>query len=245
MAIEYKSTILIGDTEVKHSALKQAYAAIRNDITLRKTFGGMNEIERLVVSHKLLPEHIKNNAEKILEGKVHMLFGSDLSADRLKSALPKIFEAIKDYDLAFFDISAGKDNEVSKLVLEAADLVVVSAGQNVFMTDLFFDSGIPEVLKDKNVLYCLGLYDRNVAFTADKFASKYGIGKNKVGFVPYHSGYRNALNSFNAPDFILRASSTKKSLFEHNEYVYFADSVRHMGKLITKALSLDLEQEEN
>ena len=241
IALDHHTRILMTHTHVERSNLEQAFTRLRQSSRGTTAAIGMDAIERLVQCGKLTPEGVRDNAESILKDRLDLISGSTNEDTHLfRQVLPHIFEAYKRfYELLFIDVSSGTRNELSSLVMEHADLIVVNLNQNKFVLDaLFAKEEWPSLLNDKRVVFCLGAYERHSKMTVDRIAKQYGIPKNRIGFVPYNVRYMDAHNDQDVIDYLIKARSAKKRFLEFNEDVYFTQSVRSMGNNILDALDL-------
>jgi hypothetical protein len=247
MAMTNNLKVLLTHTHLERSTLENAFSSLRSDAAIRKDSGGISAIERLAYAGRLSPEHIRDNSEKIMKDRLDLLPGSGMNDQtHFVNALPTILEASRAlYKLAYIDVSSGSRNDITNMVLENADLVVVNLNQNLSVTDQFFKAtDWPSALKDKPKLYCIGSYQYRSKMTAAKIISRYKLPKNSVGVVPYSPSYMDSQNNNNIMDFFLRAEGVKQKMFDFNEDAYFMDSVKKFGNVILNKLEIPVIREE-
>ncbi|WP_152392579.1 hypothetical protein [Paenibacillus guangzhouensis] len=241
LALDYQMRILITHTHAERSTLEMAYSKLRQVDIYREVAAGMDGIEHLAQCGMLTPESIKDNAESIVHDRLDLIPGlTNLDVKSFKRTLPFIIESARRfYNLTFIDVSSGTKNEISQYVMEQADLVVVNLNQNSSVLDTFFSrQDWPSILDQKPVIYCLGSYERNSKMTTQRIASRYSVSRKKIGAIPHNYRYMDAHNEQHIIDFLLRARSREKKFLQHDEEVYFTESVRNVGKQILHGLGL-------
>ncbi|AIQ46197.1 hypothetical protein R70723_10095 [Paenibacillus sp. FSL R7-0273] len=240
IALDYHIRVLMTHTHSEQGVLEHVFSQTKA-AAQASTSGGMDAIERLVQCGLLTPEGIRDHAESILKDRLELLSGSlhsEKHAARL--LLPHIFRDYRRfYDLLFVDISSEDDPEVAALVMEQADLIVVNLSQNqVSLNNYFVANGKAPVPEHKNVLYCLGAYERSSRMNKERMIKQYGVKKSAVGFVPHHIGFMDAQNERRTVQFLLKAREARARFLEFSEEAYFTAAVRRLGQLILKTLEI-------
>ncbi|WP_341281070.1 hypothetical protein [Paenibacillus sp. FSL H8-0537] len=241
IALDHHLRILMTHTHFERSTLEKAYSNLRQTSTSSISAVGMGAIERLVQCGMLTAEGVRDNSESILKDRLDLIAGpSNRDEDSLRQVLPHIFETYKQfYELLFMDVSSGTRNEMSTLVMQHADLIVINLSQNRSVLDSFFGKeDWPSVLNEKPVVYCIGSYERNSKMTIERIAREYGINKKQIGYVPHNVRYMDAQNDQNIINYLLKARIAKKRFLEFNEDAYFTSSIRHVGTQILGALNM-------
>jgi hypothetical protein len=247
LALDHHIRILMTHTHFERSTLEKAYSKFRQADVYRESAGGMDGIQRLVECGMLTKEGVRDNAESLIKDRLDMIAGTSTQNDKIfRKVLPHILEAGQQfYDLIFVDVSSGIRNEISNLVMQYADLIVVNINQNKSVLDTFFSRSewLP-VLDDKKLLYCIGSYQRGSKMSRDRIVKDRKIPKNKVGFIPYNIRYMDSQNEQHVIEYLIRSRSVKKKFLDFNEEFYFAESVRNMGKRILESLEMNASLEE-
>jgi hypothetical protein len=240
IALDHHIRVLMTHTHLKQGVLEYVFSQTRA-AAQAATSGGMDAIERLVQCGMLTPEGIRDHAESILKDRLELLSGSlNTEKHTAKLLLPHIFKDYRRfYDLLFVDLSAEDDPEVVSLVMEQADLVVVNLSQNQVSLNTYFEtSGRSPVPGHKQVLYCLGAYERTARMNKERIIKQYRLGKSAVGIVPYHTGFMDAQNERRTVPFLLKAREARTRFLEYSEDGSFTAAVRGMGQLILQTLEI-------
>lgn len=246
LACDLQIRTLVAHTHLERSTLEKAYSSLRTMEGLDKSTGGMDAIIRLVKSQNLTSMSVKEKSLPIIENRLDLLEGPSIEHQSyFLEALPYILDAAKTYyDISFFDVSSGMSNPITNLVLQHSDLIVVNLNQNRNILDTFFKREDPfDIFEGKPILYCIGAYDRKAGLSVDRMVKEYQLLKKSVGYVPLNTSYLDAQNERNIIDFLLRATTKKKSWLNFDEDAYFIDEVRNMGNKIVQQLGLVLQKE--
>lgn len=246
IALDHHIRVLMTHTHLEQGVLEHVFSQTRMAAQAARTSGGMDAIERLVQCGMLTPEGIRDHAESILKDRLELLSGSlNTEKHTAKLLLPHIFKDYRRfYDLLFVDLSAEDDPEVVSLVMEQADLIVVNLSQNQVSLNTYFEtSGRSPVPDDKQVLYCLGAYERSSRMNKERISKQYGLKKSAVGIVPYHTGFMDAQNERRTVPFLLKAREVRTRFLEFSEDGNFTAAVRGMGQLILQTLEISVVPE--
>ena len=191
------------------------------------------------VEGSTMPTPIKN--VELLPGV--RLEGSISAEDETDRLIYKILtEAVRDtYDWTFVDLAAG-NVPLSKRLMKAADIVVVTLSQNRAMWDMFFDQ-YEEVAERENVFYLIGGHKSDSVYSAKNFSrmyQAYGTRLKTTGIVPDCVGYMDAISEGLVPSFFMmnRRAARKE---ENGEFI--EECVNTATKLKTFADMLDGEPE--
>ncbi|MEK5061037.1 hypothetical protein BK126_26335 [Paenibacillus sp. FSL H7-0326] len=241
LGIDYHFHLLITHTHLQLSTLERGYAKTIEIDEIRELNRGMDGLLRLTDSYMLKPENIRDNAMSVVRGRLDLMPGM-LSGkhEELLRVLPSLLNHYRTaYDLMFVDIPSGIQNESSKMVINKSNVVVVNLNQNKTVLDSFFNNTEwQEVLKDKEVVYCIGNYDRQSKLSKERIAREYKIPVKKIGVVPYNIRFRDAQNDRDIIDYLLRARNIEKKFMKFDEEVYFIESVRHLGSMLLDVLQM-------
>jgi len=115
------------------------------------------------------------------------------------------------YDWAFVDLCSGFNNTLSRKILEAADVVVVTFSQNVAMWDKFMDSEDSDFFDERKVFYLIGGHSYQSSFSIKNFRRMKHIDKTHSGDVPFSVGYMDAISNGMVDTFYLENERAIKS----------------------------------
>ena len=111
------------------------------------------------------------------------------TSDMIKTITLLLGELKKHYEMIFIDLNSGPD-QISKLVLEAADAVVISLCQNKNMIDNYMTSWKPVSNK---MMYLIGGYEKNSAYNLHNLKLLYKPLEKKVtGIIPYNAEFMDS-----------------------------------------------------
>jgi len=240
LALDYQLRVLVTQTQQGPSLLETSDSS-RGAESFLDGRGGMDAVERLVNCGMLTPEGLRDNTDSVILGRLDLLQGpATCDEESLEKALPLLAEAAKrHYDLTLIDVGSGKDNRLTRTVLELADLIVVSLNQNVSVLEPFFGKREwPSALQSKPHLYLLGRYDRHSRYSVKKISGMYRVPAKQLFAIPYNSKFLDAQNDRRVVEYLLRATQAKQGFLEYNEEVSFISSLREAGDNLLKQLAL-------
>ena len=152
--------------------------------------------------------------------------------DMAKTICKIMKEAIKYYDFVFIDNNSGLD-EISKLVLNHSDLVVVNLCQNKSVLDHYFSTW---KLKDRNLMYLIGSYNRNSSYNLFNLKALYKpLRRTPLSTIPYNTGFMDSLSGGEVTRFMSKHSGVSKA----DEDGYFMECVKNASD---KLLKLSMEK---
>lgn len=208
--------------------------------------GGMDGILRLAECELLTPSSLRDYTESVLKDRLDLLsVPSTGTEERLHHALPLIVHtASRYYDLFFVNATAGVSDPATALLLEKADLIVVTLNQNAALLDSYFASVENRFFsKDKKHIYCIGSYDGTSKYSLERLKRTYKLPASKTGAVPRNTRFMDAVCDGNLLDYLLRSMAVKKQAFVYDENVAFISSIRDAGKHVLRQLDLAPLQE--
>lgn len=222
VAITNNYKVLLGHSHFERSTLERCLIHHRqgsDEDPLTFNDHGMDALRRLAKNGRLMPEMVSDYTTPLLAGnRLDLLQGiagyykqGELDEVNL---LRKIFTSAKSaYDLLLIDVHSGKNQSLSKKLLEDADLVVVCLNQNQWLLeDFFHDKGSQEMLEGKKIVYHLSSYDSKSRYTAKNIRKLYQLETLMV--TPYSVELMDACNTGRALDFFMRhIGSTKKDRY--------------------------------
>lgn len=228
----------VGETLLERSLLQFQF---RKGQDSRGVSGGMDAVLRLADCGLLTPAALRDHTESVLKDRLDVLHGpSSDTEDKLISAFPQMKSAASGYyDLFFIDVSATLNPSVMKLVLESADLIIVTLNQNaVFLEHYFSNVDNHLFANDGKRKFCLGSFEPNSRYSLDLIKKKFKIRNTLLGTVPRNLRFMDSLNEGNLLDFLLRSMAVKKQWLVHDEGLVFISSIREIGKRIMHSLDL-------
>jgi cellulose biosynthesis protein BcsQ len=139
-------------------------------------------------------------------------------------------EINKYYDFLFVDVNSGAD-ELSRLILKQADLVVVNLCQNKSVLDNYMSD---QSLSDKKKMYLLGNYDRNSTYNLHNLKLMYKqFARKKTGVIPYHIPFMDAQSDGNVIKYLKKNLAAKKDGFQD----YFTECIIDAADKLMKVAS--------
>ncbi len=231
-ALSYKVKSLITHTQSSDSNLEKMF----NKAHKMEGFdSGLNALERLVKSDLLKSDAIIDYTETIYNKRLDILGGTQPSHGGQTIPISLLHATKEAYDLVWIDTATGTPNELTKNVLKAADVVLVTLPQNIYELDRFFITKVnyPDFLDEKNVIYLIGSYDTKASLNDRKIKGHYKL-KNKVIPVRYSHLYKNAYNSMSVTEFFHRNRMVNKN---HPMYE-FTNSLKQINEQIAKQVDL-------
>lgn len=169
---------------------------------------GVDALDRLLRSNKLMPEGIANYAKPVYKGgRLEILYGTfknDVdSYSRILETFPLIIDyANQFYDLVLVDLNKGSSNQEVNKILQKSDLIIVTLSQSMLVLKKSFQAiNTLKVLQEKSIIPVLGKYDRFSKF-ADKNITRAFNYKKKLYTIPYNTQFFDACNDGTLDQFI-------------------------------------------
>ncbi len=147
--------------------------------------------------------------------------------DMGKTVAMLLNEMNKHYEMVFVDVNSGTD-EVSRLILEKADIVVVNLCQNKSVIDNYVASWRP---MNKKIMYLFGSYDKDSSYNLHNLKLMYKpFSKEYTGVIPNNTGFMDAQSDGSVIKFMKRNSEAKKDGIDG----YFMECVKEAASKIMK-----------
>lgn len=166
---------------------------------------GIDELIRLIMSHKNNKEEVAAATYTFLNGRLNLLYetfkvNKELYFRDLEQSYSKILDAFESiYDIVFVDIEAGT-SDLSMALLEECDYVVCSLSQEKSLLDKLFKSNILDY--DKSI-FVLGDYDSYSIMSHKNIIRSYSkLGNNNLFIIPHCAAYGNSMNTTTVMRFI-------------------------------------------
>jgi hypothetical protein len=237
---EYVTRTLICHTHWSMSSLESTFLKKNKETDSGFDYSrkGLDALELLARSDKLVPTAVKDYTDTILKDRLELLRGTSKPNEELFSnihdVIQSIFAAAKNYyNLSLIDVNSGTRNKLTNAVLDSSDVIVVSLNQNIAVLKEFFENP-PAFLKDKKHVIVLGQYDRHSKYTVSNINRMFKP-KAPVFTVPHCTGFMDAMNDKSVVEFFLRNKNITKS---HDNY-FFMSEVRRFAKGIFDAAGID------
>lgn len=220
MVNNYK--VLLGHSHFQRSTLERCLIPKRqeNDEGISEfSDNGLDALRRLAKNGRLLPEKVSDYTTPLLAGnRLDLLQGledtNDMDSKEEINILRRIFSRSKAvYDLVMIDVHSGSSQQLTRMLLEDADVVVVCLNQNRWLLEDYFNNeSNGELLAGKRVIHHISSYNRNSKYTVRNIRKLYGL--DRVIATPYSSDLMDACNSGKVLDFFMRhLGSTGKDRF--------------------------------
>lgn len=189
---------------------------------------GVDALDRLLRSNKLMPENIANYAKPIYKGgSLEILYGTfknDVdSYSRILETFPIIIDyANQYYDIVLVDANKGSSSQEINKILQKSDLIVLTLSQNMLVLKKAFKAmDTLKILQEKTVIPVIGKYDRYSKF-ADKNIARAFNYKKKIYTIPYNTQFFDACNEGKLPSFINANIKADPSLDRNGFFMYKA-----------------------
>lgn len=208
IASKTKYKTLITQTHYSDMSLENSFFNPDKKMKLDTSDTGIDALDRLLRSNKLVPENIPNYATPILKGRLELLYGTfknDMdSYSRILETMPIIIDyANQFYDIVLVDLNKGYETSEINSILQKSDLIVFNMSQSKNMLKkLFKDMETLKILQEKPVLPVLGRYDRYSAYNKKNIARSFNY-KKKLYTIPYNTQFFDSCNQGNAARFFI------------------------------------------
>ena len=244
--MEFQAKVLAVSGVPNNIDMERPFFALRRAERSSPTSNGYLEIERLITAGKLTPEGIKDNSDFIIRNKFDILSLSEADVNlHSKIILPVLEGAKMYYSAVFVDLGSESLEGVAELCLSKLNLLVVCLPQDMFLAEKVLERMNPIKDKVKNIIYCIGGYERTSSFAISKFANKFKIPVKNIGAVPKSVGLLDSINKNNIMDYLLRAYGVKKKFLKFDEESYFMATVKSMSKKVLVAAGIVADREED
>ncbi len=229
--MKYKQNCLITQTHFNYNNL-EAPLIERNSKSADGFFQdvGIDALVRNFKAERLSFETVENCCISLDNTKVRLLPGTtktnreafDYEVGKL---LPTIFtQAHEFYDAMFIDCNPGM-NELSKKLMEEADITIVNFSQNLEILDSYFKTA--ETLIPGKKFYLFGAYDMKSKYNINNIRRKYKqINRENSGVVPYNTAFKDAQVDSRVIEFI-RKNLNSSIQGDNNYFITKTASAAH------------------
>lgn len=217
-AINNNYKTLIAHSHLTNSTLEKCFLTDRElnvDGIFDFSDSGIDALSRLAKNKRLTPDIVSNYTVSLLQNsRLDLLTGTVREEKEIykeENTLTDIFECAKQYyDLIFIDVHSGLDSEVSKLILNSSDLIVICLNQNRHIIENYINKEKENpIINNKKTIINLGMYDSNLKYSKNNIKKKYKL--SPIINIPYNSQFKEECNNSTVLDFLLRNIDVKKS----------------------------------
>ncbi len=247
MAIEKNYKILMIDANFNSTTMREALFAGRKSSVLDKQLNlgkvdissGVEGLIQAVSTNRISPEIIKNFTKPIFAQRLDFL-DSMKTKERedyervLKYYVEILSVANRFYDLVYIDIEKGFDSEVSKLILEKADIIVACFEQNMKDIEEFRKLwGVHELLPKSKTIPLLTREDKFSKYNSNNVARYIGqkMGKGICSIV-YNTILMEKMQEGDVANFLIRTKLSGNT--GRNQYLI--DTINDLNFLIVDIL---------
>lgn len=173
---------------------------------------GIEGLTQMALSSRLTPDMITNYTKIVLKNRLEVIYGyknrntteDELMIRKIEDKFKAILhQATGYYDMIFIDLEKGMDSELTKEILNIANVVVINTEQKLNMID-----GITELNKTnpeltKKMILNIGRFDRFSKYNVKNISRYTGIKKN-ISAIPYNTLFFEASGEGTVADLLLR-----------------------------------------
>ncbi len=238
-ALEYRMRVLMAHNHFNKSALEYAFIDrkyIKHELSdLSDT--GIDALSRVIKFNKLEKNDISSYTTTVLKNRLDLLCGTrntnkEIYANNLRDVIPLVLQSAKMYnDLVFIDTASG-NNDISNIILEKSDLIVVNLSQSILVLEDFFSCYGD--MKEK-IMVILGRYDENSKYNLKAIRKRFGF--NNIHVIPYNTEFADACCESRTVDFFLKNLQADK----HDYNYYFINAVREAADAIFAHLNIEAQ----
>lgn len=168
---------------------------------------GIDALTRNIKTSPLDREIIENCTISFLNKQLNLLPGTakinkEIYENDINRTITGILRAVEQYyDFVFIDTNSGK-NDLTKRILDDADLIIVNLSQNKSMVEEY---EMNYKFENKKVFYLIGNYDLNSRYTIkNMFKSYHWMKEKNTAVIPYNTEYMDALSDGQTIQYILK-----------------------------------------
>ncbi len=247
MAVEHNYRILLIDATFDDDTLERGFwkiekkSSFANQINKGKMdiASGAEGLVSAVASNKATPEIITNFTRVVLKNRLDIVCGlkTKVHAEYRKSLMlykDLIKSADKYYDLVFIDLPKTLDDEITKVLLETAHIIVYTFTKNLKQADEYIEnmSKFAEILKKEKVIPLLTNSDEDSVYNVKNYTRYIGE-KKEICTVPYNSSFVRNISEAGIASFFLYFKKSDKIVDKNAELI---KAVENMCKRIEEKL---------
>ncbi|NJD01830.1 MAG: hypothetical protein FIA99_04370 [Ruminiclostridium sp.] len=242
IGINYNISTLLMHTHFTRSNLENVFLPSEKDIkSILFDEKGIDAVVKLARTKQLSDRSLTDYTTSLVPGRLEILAGTSKTGSeaftRITETLPYIIAcARKSFDLVLCDANPGSNSDITGIILENSDLVVVCLNQNLEVLKEFFKGHLlhPEI-QNKKYIILLGNYHKDSIYTSGyiKRLFKY---QNAVYTLPRCTGLMDAYNSHD----ILKHFFTNNDVKEPDNNNMVIHEVEKLASRIILELETDL-----
>lgn len=222
---KYKNNVIITHTNNKKTTMEAAFLNGNEDESIESMLSftdvGVDSLERALKTGKLKQKDILSYCNRVNDN-LYFLSGSKKTDELFDSSVGFSFKNICEFskqvnDVTFIDVTSGFNKDVSKRVLDIADVIVVSLDQTNLYCEEFFGNQI-ENFQRKKPLIMIGRLDYESNYSK-KYIDK--AFNQDVFILPQLTEYLDAINNHRVNQFFREYSNSEDELFfdELNRFI--------------------------
>jgi hypothetical protein len=239
--MEDKKRISVFENHYNINNLKNAFISqVSNNFVKEETYYfsnlGLDQLMRNMHSKMKGERMILRSSIPLMNEKLYYIPQShitnkELLEYELNQEIDSLFSHLEAFsDLVYID-TASSEYSSSKVILEEADMVVVSLSQNSLILSNFFENY--SFIKDKAV-YLIGNYNQYSRFNLNAIINKYQIEKEKISVIPYNVEFADASAEGKMISFLSNNISCKKG----DENFFFMEEVKKSRSMLNKNIDI-------
>lgn len=230
--MEVKTLVLPSD--LGDSSLERAVGI---DLLEVRDEGGINELERLMLSGKLSATSVVDNSLQISKGVDYLPINKEASEDTVVSLMPTILNAGKSVYEAYFTMVGSNPGKLGNYFLDSAELVIVCLTQNEYLLERNVGD-IKRKFEGKKVIYCVVDFERTSYLSLPKISSKFGIPKKDLFCIPRSVKFMDHINKRSSLLYVMKASTVKPRVLTFSDEYLFSQSINKLTRKILEKLEV-------
>ena len=237
MSIDHNYRILLMSTGYNDKVTKQGYGINKTTIT-QTLFGtentsmelesGIEGMAKMVEASRLTPDAVPTYTRLIFRDRLEILSGpkdGTLGYKKLyESCIDIISAANKHYDIVFVDLNHGLEDETTREIINASDVIILNIEQKPSEIEKAKELKTKMIASEK-LLILVNKYDRRSKYTL-KNISRELLEKKLILSVPYNNLYAEAVQEGNVVDLFLNPRIRKLTGTEDKNAFFISELKR-------------------
>lgn len=237
MAVEHNYKILLISPQLGDMDLDKAYGVYENmamkflGLKEMKFNSGIEGIMKLASSGKLTPGMIGNFTKIVLKNRLEVIAGKKETEDEENEKFD--FNTYTDivkiannyYDMVFVDLQKGLEDNLTRRMLEASNLIVCNMEQKLEDVENMVETQkMEKIVGGKNVIYLFNKYEKNSKYNIKNIIRNSKM-KRDIYAVPYDLMYSDVLQDGTVDQWILNPKIRRATL--EDEHGYFISEINN------------------
>lgn len=209
---------VITHTQYTRSSMEHAFLTGKeNDDILTFSDFGLDSLERALTTGRLGPKDFNDYSNSIIHKKLEFLSGSKKTNIKLfESSIGQTIINIIDFakeskEATFIDVASSINDQVTKRVIDMADIIFVTLDQSKIVLKDFFENQY-QFLEGKEVVLLIGRYDSKSEYSIKDIRKEFRYEGEMIG-IPFVTEYSDALNSHGVKKFFEKYYSLENEPF--------------------------------